>query len=400
LEPIVEALTTADDGTDDDDTEGWDLLQQAARAYYLHDGQLCKQINKRSLTVLPAIEGAFILKDIHEQNGHFGRDLVLAEACRDYLWPGMRQQVDDIIATCGRCRQFGRRFQRLLLKPIIRFRPFQTVAMDYLSMPKGKNGHDTILIAIDLFSKFVLATSLKGPPTTKHTLAMLDRLSHGYMTPEELLTDNGPQFQNRAIADWARTHGTTQTFSAPYAHVGAAENTNHLVLERLRRLCNLDVNAIPTIASDNATVSWVTALPAAVSHLNDRKAKYLAGLSPRQVLFGLDSSAWTGSDGSIPLRLVQMEADRLDVTIAYTDEQTRRKNHQLEHNTYYPTEGDLVAVYHSAGDRTYSTAEKLRPKWKGPYRVTSVGRRSVLLEHLNGLPREGKVGWARLKPWV
>jgi transposase InsO family protein len=383
----------------DDEVEEWTLLQEAARLYYISDGQLRRLIRNTPVTVLPGVEGIFVLRDTHESNGHFGRDLVLAEVTRSYLWPGMCTQVDQVIAECSRCKQFGQRFQRLLLMPVVRFRPFQTVAMDYLSMPKGRGGHDTILVAIDLFSKFVVASSFKGPAGARHTITMLDTIRSHLLTPDEILTDNGTHFQNQAVATWCTTNHCRQTFAAAYAHVGSVENANRLVLERLRRLCNVDINLVPK-PSDVDAVSWVVNLQDAVRFLNDRKVKFLAGLSPCEVLFGMESPVWSGSDGSIQLRLVQMDQARIDVAVAYTAEQEHRKSTSKQWNTYEPAIGDIVATYYAAGDRSYSTMEKLRPKWQGPFRVTDVRRRAVRVAHLDGLPREGWIGWARLKPWV
>jgi hypothetical protein len=402
MEPIVRGLLPRTEADEDDDA--WDLLLAAARSYYIDDGQLCKRVAGKPVagkpvTVLPGVEGLFVLRDVHERNGHFGRDLVLAETCRSFIWPRMRAHVDEVLAQCGRCRQFGQRFQRLLLMPIVRFRPFQTIAMDFLFMPRGRNGHNTILVAVDLFSKFLTATSFKGPATTRHTITMLEKISNEYATPEEILTDNGAQFQNRVVAEWCREHKARQMFSAPYAHVGAAENANHLVLERLRRLCSVDLRLTPNAPTDNATVSWVTTLPAAVAAINDRKVPFLANLSPREVLLGLETAVWSGEQGDVTLRLVQMEATRMDVLTTYATEQNKRRAKTTEWNTYKPEIGDIVATYDPSGDRSYATSEKLKPKWRGPFRVVDVRTRSVRVEHLNGLPREGWIGWARLRPW-
>jgi hypothetical protein len=240
LEDVVWYLLDPTAVDPDDDT-----IKNSARGYFIHDDQVRRTVSRNhSPLVLPAIEGIFAAKDVHANNGHFGRELVITELLRTCTWPTMRSDVDKAIANCHRCVQFGTRLQRLLLRPVIRVRPFQTIAMDYLAMPKAANGENAMLVAEDLFSKFVIAISIPGPGNTTSTIKMLEIIRKVYRTPEELLTDNGRPFANAAVAAWCASNGTTQTFSAPFAHVGSIENMNHLVLERLRRLCSMDVSDV------------------------------------------------------------------------------------------------------------------------------------------------------------
>ncbi len=396
LEDTVRALCGQGDIPEDE----LDDIRQAARTFCIVKGQLSRRVNGRLLTVLPAVEGLFVARDAHVSGGHFGRDLTIAQLNRKATWPGMRAHVDQVITTCPKCSQFGARHQQLLLRPVLRFRPFQTVAMDYLSMPPGRFNHDTILVAIDLFSKFVVAFSFKGPATGAHSLRMLDHLATNFLVPEEILTDNGTHFKNDRVTDWAKSHGCLQTFSAPYAHVGSVENANRLVLERLRRLCNVDSGMVPHVQLSGDSRTWNDSLHLAIQAINNRTLAFLSNLSPSEVLFGLASTRpWNGQRGDPHLRLVQVDASHMETTIAYGAEQQARRDRSVTWNVYQPAVGDLVQLHDIVGHTSGLSKDKLRPRWSGPFRITETRRRSARVENLNGLPRDGWVGWQRLRPW-
>ncbi|KAH8082269.1 hypothetical protein HD553DRAFT_252440, partial [Filobasidium floriforme] len=80
--------------------------------------------------VLPKREGGEVAARVHREHGHVGRDLTLGKLIRTTHWAGMRKDIDEAIAQCRRCCQFGHRMQKYLLKPVFAFRPFDTVAMD------------------------------------------------------------------------------------------------------------------------------------------------------------------------------------------------------------------------------------------------------------------------------
>ncbi|KAG7527248.1 hypothetical protein FFLO_07125 [Filobasidium floriforme] len=350
------------------------------------------------VTVLPESEGEAMAMREHEAGGHIGRDLLQARLLNGWIWPRMRKHVDKVLHDCKRCVQFGTTLQRLLLKPVFEFSPFSRVAMDYLSMPVGKGGVDNVLVAVDIFSRFCMAWAYKGNGTAEKTIRSLNDMQRTYVRPRALLLDNDRAFDNEAVREWCA--GTTEIeMSAPYEHVGIAENMNHLILERLRRLANLDIDHVPTVLKPPYPKNWPDVLQQSVAALNDRRLHYLGNLTPREVLLGV-VRADGEQEPTVSQRLMLLEATRLDATRAFQQEQKNRVDKSKPWNEYVPREGHLVLVYDATEDRTYATGSKLRPKWQGPWRVREIkGRRSVVLETLEGLPRRGRVGFRRLKRW-
>lgn len=118
-----------------------------------------------------------------------------------YYWSGLQRDVDETMATCARCIQFGTRLQRLLLQPILRFAPFELVAMDFLHMPKGSNRFKLILVAIDCFTRYIVTWPLRGNPNAGAVVKALDDLECRFVAPKELLLDTF--FDNRNVKSWA-----------------------------------------------------------------------------------------------------------------------------------------------------------------------------------------------------
>jgi transposase InsO family protein len=165
-----------------------------------------------------------------------------------------------------------------LLRHVTRFTVFDTIALDYLSMPKADTGHTTILVAIDLHSKFIWAWPIEGAGTAATTIAAIDDLRCRYTTPTAVYVDGGSHFINAAVSAYLSRHNIKMETSSPYTHVGIVESANHLVLDRLRHLVH---------APDATPNNWPQKLQTAVAALNDRVVHHLASYTPREVLFGL-----------------------------------------------------------------------------------------------------------------
>jgi hypothetical protein len=133
--------------------------------------------------------------------------------------------------------------------------------------------------------------------------------------------------------------------------------------------------------------------------LSNRKLPYLAGHSPREILFGVSAVALSDGKPNYALRLASTDLLHREVEHAYTEEQENRRQRHKEWNAYEPMIGDLVVLYDPADDHSFTAADKLKPKWSGPFRVVSNTRRSSRLSTLDDRPRQGRVGWQRLKRW-
>jgi hypothetical protein len=59
----------------------------------------------------------------------------------------------DAIRDCTKCKNFGPTHIHSLFEPITRWHPFELLVGDYLLLPKGKNGYNTIGVYVKVILK-------------------------------------------------------------------------------------------------------------------------------------------------------------------------------------------------------------------------------------------------------
>ena len=93
--------------------------------------------------------------------------------------------------------------------PELRDQPWQKVAADLFEL----KGHPYLLV-IDYFSRYLEVAKLSSttsPDVTAQLQSMLAR--HGI--PEQLISDNGPQFSSTSFAKFVEDYGFTHILTSP-----------------------------------------------------------------------------------------------------------------------------------------------------------------------------------------
>ena len=352
-----------------------------------------------AVRVIASKDGPTAARECHEANGHLGRDLCLSGLRKKLYWTSMRKDVDDALSDCPQCVRFGTRLQRLLLKPVMRYSPFLLVATDSVSMPTGAYSMNQLLVTIDCFTRYIMIWVYKGAPTATMVIKALEDMRTRFITPEEILTDNGSAFNNKVVAEWCKKQKCRLSFATPYSHVGLVENANYLVLERLQQIANVDIHHVLTTGPTAVPNKWPESVQESVRTLNERVLDYLGGMSPKDLLFGPRREGQEEGQVDAGRQVLLLDACRCDTAAAFVKEQLARKARSKEWNPYYPKVGDTVLAYDPTGDRSFDTSYKLKARWQGPFVVDEVGRRSARLQTLEGRPRAGWVSWNMLKEW-
>ncbi len=110
-------------------------------------------------------------------------------------------------------------------------RPWQKVSMDLFEF----NGDNYIAIT-DYYSKFFEVSKLTGL-TAKATIRHIKPHFARYGIPEEVISDNGPQFDCKEFKDFAQQYGFTHTTSSPHypKSNGHAERTVQSIKKILKK---------------------------------------------------------------------------------------------------------------------------------------------------------------------
>lgn len=145
--------------------------------------------------VIPSALRNDVLVKLHE--GHLGIVKCKARARESVWWPGLSQQVNDMVLRCRICIQERQNHKEPLKPTECPRRPWQKIGSDLFTL-EGK----TYLLVVDYFSRFIEIAALYNTRSTdviNHLKSMFAR--HGI--PETLMSDNGPQFSGQAFTSFA-----------------------------------------------------------------------------------------------------------------------------------------------------------------------------------------------------
>lgn len=140
-----------------------------------------------------------LLEEFHKSplGGHTG----LAKTLKSFVWPEMRKDVQFYIRSCSDClhNKYVPQKPPGLLQPIFPpFRPWEDLALDFVTRLPMYQGATVILAVVDRFSKGAHFGMLPTHFTAHHVshlfIDMVCKL-HGF--PRSLILDRDPVFMNR-----------------------------------------------------------------------------------------------------------------------------------------------------------------------------------------------------------
>ncbi|MEL6359074.1 MAG: DDE-type integrase/transposase/recombinase, partial [Bacteroidota bacterium] len=217
---------------------------------------------KRIVLPVPAIKD--ILKYLHLSHSGYTKTYELARQL--YYWPGMVNDIKQLVASCSACQrlQASQPKNPMITDPPSSYLgpPFCHVGLDLFSFA-GK----THLICVDQWSGFPLYKRL-GATTVKAVTDILSSWFNMFGWPASIRSDGGPQFSS-AFTQFCKCHGIDHQLSSPYnpKSNGLAESAVKSVKYILSKANETGENA------DNMLYNW-------------RNTPRADGYSPAQLLFG------------------------------------------------------------------------------------------------------------------
>lgn len=79
-------------------------------------------------------EAKTITSSMHQNEGHWGRDLIKVKMLDGYCCPKLDKIIVEAILNFPKCKSFGVTHLHALLDPITRQHPFELIVTDYLSI--------------------------------------------------------------------------------------------------------------------------------------------------------------------------------------------------------------------------------------------------------------------------
>ena len=183
-----------------------------------------------------------ILTECHDGSiaGHFGVAKTLELVSQTYWWPQMWKLVKDFIKTCDICARSKTVHHRSyeLLRPLpLPDWSWSSISMDFITDLPLSEGHDSILVVVDRFTKMAhfipCSKAISGLETTNLILANVVRL-HGL--PDDIVSDRGAPFISHFWKRLFHILGTTTKLSTTFHPQtnGQTKRVNQVLEQYLR----------------------------------------------------------------------------------------------------------------------------------------------------------------------
>ena len=186
---------------------------------HLHFDPHCDLLLYHSRIVVPDESRPEVLKTLHLQ--HLGKTYTKETARSLYFWPGMNNNIDQMIEKCLECMKFLPSQQKEPLIQTIASRPFEKVSTDLYQI-----GQNFYLILADRYSGWPEVARMKKTATSDVTNELQQWfIQHG--KPLEIRHDGGPNVDSDEFDKWCNSQGIKHdTSSAHYPQSnGHAEAT-------------------------------------------------------------------------------------------------------------------------------------------------------------------------------
>ena len=150
-----------------------------------------------------------MLKRIHES--HLGIEKSKRRAHDILYWPNMNAQITDVIANCSSCLKHRKNnTKEPLIQHEVPDRPWQKIVCDLFTL-----GGKDYLLTVDYYSKWVEIGLLRDSTVSSEVITQLKSTFAHYRIPDEVISDNGPQFSSRKFKQFADSWEFKHTTTSP-----------------------------------------------------------------------------------------------------------------------------------------------------------------------------------------
>ena len=151
-----------------------------------------------------------LLSELHRD--HPGITKMKAVARSYFWWPGLDKNIEELAKSCVECQAVKNSPQVAPLHPWVwPARPWQRVHIDFAGPFQGA----MFLVAVDAHSKWP-EVSVMSTTTVPKTIEALRQMFSKYGLPDQIVSDNGPQFTSTEFEIFMKRNGIKHTRSAPY----------------------------------------------------------------------------------------------------------------------------------------------------------------------------------------
>lgn len=161
--------------------------------------QFWKFDDGREREIPPEAERASLIKNCHLDLSHRGKTAVYYALRETVYWPGMKDHIEKEIKKCETCQKYNRKTSGGC-EFISTSRYLEKVGMDLIEF---RDEGYYVVVAVDYFTRRMWARPLKTK-SAAGVIEFLKDLCRQGKKPEEIVTDNGKEFQNDQLREICR----------------------------------------------------------------------------------------------------------------------------------------------------------------------------------------------------
>ncbi|KAK3085333.1 hypothetical protein FSP39_001659 [Pinctada imbricata] len=226
----------------------------------------------RDRLIIPEAMREDVLKAIH--TGHLGLNKCRERAKLSVWWPGLSQDIENLVRNCEFCNiNKGKQRSEPLKTTTLPSRPWVRIGADLCDFD-GKN----YLVVMDYFSRFLEIAYLDAI-TSDHVIGKLKNMFSRWGIPEQLVSDNGTQFTSKSFKDFAQSYGFQQIFSSP--HYPQANGEAEIAVKIAKRILKQPDIFLALMAYRSTPISATGKSPSEL--LMGRRIRTTVPVSPKQL---------------------------------------------------------------------------------------------------------------------
>ena len=322
---------------------------------------------------------AQILRDVHNQSGHKGRESTYHRLSQRYFWNGCFKDVKDYVKSCSECQFRSTQREEEALYPTASNGLMEKWAIDITYMP-SRRGKQYLIVARDDMSGWVEARAVLNKEAKTVALFIWEDVICRHGVFWRMVLDGGGEFKGEVIDLLNRWGVDRVQVSAYHAPGNGMIERGHQPLK----------NALSKLGDD-----WVTNL-AAVLFADRTTVHGPTGYTPFYMVYGREPilpveskfPTWrtifteevTDRSKLLELRARQFQMREEDAEEAIYRKTRRRQEGKEAFDARHRIrakpleEGDIVLRHDSVREIDMSSRRKLDFRWLGPYQIYSANK--------------------------
>lgn len=164
---------------------------------------------------IPSSLRLHILDRIH--HGHQGITKCRMRAQQSVWWPGLSQQIYELVNQCRVCAQLRDNHPEPLIPSTMPKLPWEKIASDLFEFRQKQ-----YLLVVDYYSRFIEICQLKST-TSAEIIHRLKQIFARHGIPQTFVSDNGPQYSAKEFSAFATSYGFIHITSSPGHSSGNGE---------------------------------------------------------------------------------------------------------------------------------------------------------------------------------